>query len=108
MELDSGESRRSPEENGLMARCTIKRATPRADFTVVIEWADGSSSKIDFRPEIARGGALASLAEPAVFLHRLFVQSAGESLAWETSAGLIDFHAGELWQRTHIKPVAAE
>jgi hypothetical protein len=42
------------------------------------------------------------------FLRRLFVQSAGESLARETSSGLIDFHADELWQRTHIKPVAAE
>jgi hypothetical protein len=41
-------------------------------------------------------------------LHRLFVQSAGEGLAWETPAGLIDFHADELWQRTHVKPVAAE
>jgi hypothetical protein len=91
-----------------MVRHEIKRATPRADFTVSIEWADGSLSKVDFRPEIARGGALASLGETAVFLHRLFVQSAGESLAWETSLGLIDFHAGELWQRSHSKPVAAE
>ena len=91
-----------------MARHAIKRATPRADFTVAIEWADGSSSKVDFRPEIARGEALASLGEPAVFLHRLFMQSAGESLAWETSAGVIDFHADELWQRTRVKPVAAE
>jgi hypothetical protein len=51
-----------------MTRYAIKRATPRTDFTVAIEWADGSSSKVDFRPEIARGGALASLGEPAVFL----------------------------------------
>ena len=91
-----------------MARHAIKRATPHADFTVAIEWADGSVSKVDFRPEIARGGELASLAEPAVFLHRLFVQWAGDSLAWETPSGLIDFHADELWQRSNIKPVAAE
>jgi hypothetical protein len=91
-----------------MARHTIKRATPHADLTVAIEWADGSVCKIDFRPEIARGGALASLAEPAIFLHRLFVQWAGDSLAWETSSGLVDFHADELWQRSRIKPVAAE
>jgi len=90
-----------------MARYAIKHATPQADFTVMIEWADGSSSKVDFRPEIARG-ALASLGEAAVFLHRLFVQSAGESLAWETVAGLIDFHADELWRRTHVNPMAAE
>lgn len=91
-----------------MARHAIKQATPSVDLTVTIEWADGSTSKVNFRPEIARGGALASLAEPAVFLHRLFVQWAGESLAWETPAGLVDFHADELWQRSHIKPVAAE
>jgi hypothetical protein len=36
-------------------------------------------------------------------LHRLFVQSTGESLAWETSAGLIDFHADELWQRRRVR-----
>jgi hypothetical protein len=77
-----------------MARHAIKRATPRADFTVAIEWADGSSNEVDFRP--------------AVFPHRPVVQPAGESLSWETSAGLIDFHADGLWQRTCVKPVAAE
>ena len=64
-----------------MSRYSIARATPRPDFTIEIEWRDGSSSLVDFRPEIARGGALAALAEPAVFLHRFFVQSAGDSIA---------------------------
>lgn len=89
-----------------MSRYPIARATPRPDFSVEIEWRDGSSSEVDFQPEIARGGALAALAEPAVFLHRLFVQSAGESLAWETPAGLVDFHADELWRRTHVQHAA--
>ena len=91
-----------------MARHAIARATPRSDFTVAIEWTSGSSSVIDFRPEIAKGGALSYLREPAIFLHRLFVQSAGQSLAWETPGGLVDFHVDELWQRTHNKSVAAE
>lgn len=91
-----------------MALHPIASATPRPDFSVEIEWRDGSSSKVDFRPEIARGGALAALGEAALFLHRLFVQSAGDSLAWETPAGLVDFHADELWRRTHAKSVAAE
>ena len=91
-----------------MARHPIARATARTDLSVHIEWRDGTSSNIDFRPEIARGGPLASLAEPAIFLHRLFVQSAGDSLAWETPAGLVDFHADELWRRSHAKSVAAE
>jgi len=38
----------------------------------------------------------------------LFVQSAGDSLAWETPAGLVDFHADELWRRSHAKSVAAD
>jgi hypothetical protein len=79
-----------------MARHAIARATPRSDFTVEIQWVDGSKSVIDFRPEIAKGGVLAHLQEPAVFLHRLFVQSAGNSLAWETPSGLADFHVDEL------------
>jgi hypothetical protein len=91
-----------------MARHSIARATPRSDFTVTIEWTDGTKSVVDFRPEIVRGGALAHLQEPALFLHRLFVQSAGGSLAWETPSGLLDFHADELWKRTHTKSVAAE
>lgn len=84
-----------------MSQYLVVRATPRPDLSVEIEWRDGSASRLDFRPEIARGGALGALAEPAVFLHRLFVQSAGESLAWETPAGLVDFHADELWLRAH-------
>jgi hypothetical protein len=51
---------------------------------------------------------LSHLWEPALFLHRLFIQSAGNSLAWETPGGLIDFHADELWERAHGRLVAAE
>jgi hypothetical protein len=91
-----------------MARYSIASATPRSDFSVTIKWADGSSSIIDFHPELARGEALAHLREPAIFLHRLFVQSAGQSLAWETPSGLVEFHVDELWQRSHRKPVAGE
>lgn len=91
-----------------MARHSIARATPKSDFTVTVVWSDGSSSVVDFRSDIAKGEALAHLREPAIFLHRLFVQSEGKSLAWETPAGLVDFHVDELWQRTHSKSFAAE
>ena len=91
-----------------MVRHSIAKAMPRSDFTVAVVWADGTSSIVDFRPDIAKGEALSHLQEPAVFLHRLFVQSEGQSLAWETPAGLIDFHVDELWQRTHSKSFAAE
>ena len=91
-----------------MARHSIARATPRSDFTVSVEWSDGSRSVIDFRPDMAKGESLAYLREPAVFLHRLFVQSEGQGLAWETPAGLIDFHVDELWRRTPSTSFAAE
>jgi hypothetical protein len=91
-----------------MARHSIVSATPRSDFSVAVRWADGTGSVIDFRPELAKGEALAHLREPAIFLHRLFVQSAGQSLAWETPSGLVEFHVDELWQRSHQKTVAAE
>jgi hypothetical protein len=91
-----------------MARHSIARATPRSDFTVAIEWTNGSSGVIDFRAEIAKGGVLSHLRGAAVFLHRLFIQSAGKSLAWQTPSVLIDFHVDDLWQRSHTKSVAAE
>jgi hypothetical protein len=91
-----------------VARHAIARATPRSDFTVAIEWSDGSKSVVDFCPDIAKGEALSYLQEPAVFLHRLFVQSEGQSLAWGTPSGLVDLHVDELWQRTHSKSFAAE
>ncbi|TXL70500.1 DUF2442 domain-containing protein [Vineibacter terrae] len=86
----------------------IARATPRRDFTVDIEWADGSRSTADLKPAIARGGMLADLGEPAVFLRRMFVHAEGESLAWEIFGQFVDFHADNLWAISHAAPAAAE
>jgi hypothetical protein len=61
-----------------------------------------------FSPWYRQGRGAVLFAGTAVFLHRLFVQSEGQSLAWETPSGLIDFHVDELWQRTHSKSFAAE
>jgi hypothetical protein len=62
---------------------------------------------VDFVPKVPRG-RFGFPDESAVFLHRLFVQPVGNSLTWEAPLGLIDFHAEELWQRMHLKAVAAE
>ena len=85
----------------------IARAAPRRDFTVDIEWTDGSRSTVDLKPEIARGGVLTDLGEPAVFQRRMFLHAEGESLAWEVFGQFVDFHADNLWAASHAKPAAA-
>lgn len=86
----------------------IARATPRHDFTVDIEWTDGTRSTVDLNPEIARGGLMAELSEPSVFLRRMFVHAAGESLGWEVFGQFVDFHADNLWSASRATAVAAE
>ncbi|MBM3558178.1 MAG: DUF2442 domain-containing protein [Alphaproteobacteria bacterium] len=90
-----------------MTKPRILRATPRPDFTVAIDWSDGVSSVLDMRPEIARGGVYGALAEPAVFLRRLFVQANGESLAWEVFGNLVDLHADGIRAMSRAAPNAA-
>jgi hypothetical protein len=89
-----------------MTKHRIARASPREDFSVEIEWSDGSRSIVDFQPEIAKGGLLAKLAEPVVFLRRLYVHSAGESIAWEVFGHIVDYHADNLWRDCHAKAAA--
>jgi hypothetical protein len=91
-----------------MTEHRIGRATPHEDFTVDIEWSDGSRSVADFKPEIARGGVMADLGEPAVFLDRLFIHARGESIGWEVFGKMIDFDADNLWRDTHKARSAAE
>jgi hypothetical protein len=89
-----------------MSRHRIGRATPRSDFTVDIEWTDGCRSVVDFKPEIAKGGLLAALGEPAVFLRRMYVHAHGESIAWEVFGQIVDFHAENLWRDSRREPAA--
>ena len=91
-----------------MSHHRIARATPRADFTVDIEWADGTRSVADFNPEIAKGGILAELGEPAIFLRRLYLHAGGDSLGWEILGQFIDFHADNLWRDSRARARAAE
>ncbi|MBV9521236.1 MAG: hypothetical protein JO010_00490, partial [Alphaproteobacteria bacterium] len=86
----------------------IARAVSRPDFTVDIEWTDGGRSVADFKPEIAAGGLMASLGEPAIFLRRMFIHADGDSLAWEVFGQMVDFHADDLWRRSRQQPAAAE
>lgn len=75
---------------------TIKSAKARPDYTVEIEWSDGSRSVMDFAPTIAKGGVFATLADKDFFVHRLSIGDDGDWLSWP---GDIDFSADSLWYR---------
>jgi hypothetical protein len=91
-----------------MSEHRIARATPRLDYTVDIEWTDGSRSVADFRPFIERGGIFARLQEPVVFMHRMFVHWEGESIGWEVLGEMVDFYADNIWRDSRQKREAAE
>jgi hypothetical protein len=85
----------------------IKAALAKPDFSVQIEWQDGSSDTIDFKPIIARGGVMNRLADPEFFVNALQVEADGYALGWPTTpdrpdeVGGIDFSAASLWYRAH-------
>ncbi|MEX0815335.1 MAG: DUF2442 domain-containing protein [Dongiaceae bacterium] len=77
---------------------TIKSARARPDFTVEIEWADGSRSVVDFTATIRKGGVFTRLADPDFFSRKLTVGGEGDWLSWP---GDLDFSADSLWYRSH-------
>jgi hypothetical protein len=91
-----------------MSRHRIAHATPQPDFTVDLEWTDGTRSVADFKPAIVKGGLLASLEDPAIFLRRMYVHSHGDSIAWEVFGQIVDFHADNLWRDSQSSSAAAE
>jgi hypothetical protein len=91
-----------------MVRHRIIRAVPHPDFTVSIDWSDRSSSVVDMKPQIERGGLFKELAEPAIFLKRLYIHSEGESLGWEVFGHMVDFDADGLWRDSRSRATAAE
>lgn len=85
----------------------IARAKARTDFTVELEWTDGTRSTIDFKRHLARGGVLAKLGDPVIFVNRLFVHADGESIGWEVMGTFVDFEADNLWRDSHATNEAA-
>ena len=77
---------------------TIKAAMARPDYTVEIEWDDGSRSVVDFAPTIEKDGVFAALAEEDFFVTRLTIGGDGDWLSWPDD---IDFSADSLWYRSH-------
>ena len=76
----------------------IKIAKARPDYTVEIEWGDGSRSIMDFAPTIKKGGVFAALADKDFFSNCLSIGGDGDWLSWP---GEIDFSADSLWYRSH-------
>ena len=77
---------------------TIKAAKARQDYSVEIEWGDGSRSVVDFAPTIEKGGVFAVLADKVLFVNRLSIGDDGDWLSWP---GDLDFSADSLWYRSH-------
>ncbi|MFQ5954392.1 MAG: DUF2442 domain-containing protein [Kiloniellales bacterium] len=70
----------------------------RPDFTVEIEWGDGSRSVVDFAATIDKGGVFAALGDKDFFVKRLSIGGDGDWLSWP---GEPDFSSDSLWYRSH-------
>lgn len=77
---------------------TIKRAEARPDYTVELQWGDGSRTVVDFAATIKKGGVFSALADRDFFVNRLTIGGDGDWLSWP---GELDFSADSLWYRSH-------
>ena len=98
----------------------IVKATAEPNFLLRIEWQDGRTDVIDFKPIIAQGAGMTALADAPFFATGFAVDPDGHSLGWPSTpaaadeVGGIDFSAQGLWCRVHPEdlkrdhPAAAE
>jgi hypothetical protein len=77
---------------------TIKAAQAHGDFTVEINWADGSRSVVDFSSTVGKGGVFERMRDPDFFVARMRVGGEGDWLEWP---GDLQFSADSLWYRSH-------
>lgn len=56
-----------PLDEILQLENEITSARALGDFVLRLEFSDGDSYELDFKPRIARGGVMARLSDPAVF-----------------------------------------
>lgn len=92
----------------------IAKATVEPDFLLRIEWREGGSDLIDFKPIIAQGGVMSVLADPVFFAMTFTVDRDGYAIGWpslpraEDEVGGIDFSAQGLWYRAHPDDLARD
>ncbi|CAN5373477.1 hypothetical protein BH10PSE6_BH10PSE6_11750 [soil metagenome] len=98
----------------------IAKATAEPNFLLRVEWQDGRTNVIDFKPITAQGGVMTALADAAFFATGFTVDSDGYGLGRPSTpsaadeVGGIDFSAQGLWYRVHPEdlkrdhPTAAE
>jgi len=75
----------------------IRSARANPDFTVTIDWMEGGTDTIDFKPLI-QGPALAPVRDPHFFLSKLEVVHDGYAMGWPDE---LHFSADSLWYRAH-------
>ena len=98
----------------------IAKATADPNYLLRIEWPDGCTDVIDFKPIIAQGSVMTALADATFSATGFSVDPDGYSLGWSSTPGAadevggIDFSAQGLWCRVHPEdlkrdhPAAAE
>jgi hypothetical protein len=75
----------------------IRQARARPDFTVEIEWDDGSRSVARFADVVGKGVAK-PLADATYFVEKMTVGGGGDWLSWPDE---VDFGADSLWYKAH-------
>lgn len=76
----------------------IKSARACSDYTVEIDWADGSRSVVDFSSTVRKGGVFQPMRDRDFFVTQMKVGGGGDWLEWP---GGLDFSADSLWYRSH-------
>jgi hypothetical protein len=60
----------------------IAEIHPKDDLTIDIEWADGRSAHIDFKPLIDRSPLFEPLRDPGFFQGNARITHTGSAIAW--------------------------
>lgn len=76
----------------------ICHAVPEKDFSLRLAFSDGTTTVVDFKPVIKRGGIFAPLADPA-FFEKVALDEHGRYIAWP---GDLDFCADALWEEGRL------
>ena len=75
----------------------IKAALARPDYSVKIDWDDGSASEVSFADLVGRG-VCEPMKDRSYFTGKMAVADGGYALAWPDE---VEFSADSLWYKTH-------
>lgn len=75
----------------------IKGAVAKSDYTVKIDWDDGSVSEVSFADLVGRG-VCKPMKDRTYFISKMAIADDGYALAWPDE---VEFSADSLWYKTH-------